>query len=358
MPRRMTVVQDGKRPLRVLMVTGIYPTPRQPHSGTFVKTLVDALATSGIGIEIVHPRPAPVPLRYVSATVQVFFRTLRHEFDIVHGHYGLWCLAARMQWTTPVIAAYLGSDVLGDPRSDGSLTTKGRITTAVSRWLCRFVDVVTVKTDEMRRALPTDNVVVIPDGIDFTLFRPMSRLETRASLGWDQHRSYVLFANNPAIPVKGFPLAQQAMERLHQRGLSAELVVATGLPQTTVVQYINASNVLVLPSISEGSPNVVKEAMACNVPVVAVDVGDVAQLISQTAGCYVCERTPDALADALMKALQRREPTTGRADIARMDRSVIVRQVIALYGQTLSRQVQHAHPRQSAGERRDHAPAS
>src|SRR5207237_896683 len=104
-----------------------------------------------------------------------------------------------------------------------------------------------------------DGIFIIPNGVDFELFRPIPRAEARTALGWDQDRYYVLFGNDPQISVKNFPLAQAAIERLRTRGTSAELVVASGLPQTKVVQYINASNALILPSIAEGSPNIVKE---------------------------------------------------------------------------------------------------
>src|SRR5207249_970362 len=109
---------------------------------------------------------------------------------------------------------------------------------------------------------------------------------------------------NPTIPVKNFALAQAAIERLQERGISAELIVANGLPQSTVVQYINASNALILPSLAEGSPNVVREAMACNVPVVATNVGDVAQVLAHTEGCSLCPHDADALAAGLEKAIQ------------------------------------------------------
>src|SRR5947209_15669576 len=98
--------------------------------------------------------------------------------------------------------------------------------------------------------------------------------------------------------------------------MTAELKVASGLPQTAVVQYINASNALILPSVAEGSPNVVREAMACNVPVVATNVGDVAVVVAHTEGCSVCPHDADALADGLEKALLHTERTTGRADTA------------------------------------------
>jgi glycosyltransferase involved in cell wall biosynthesis len=222
--------------------------------------------------------------------------------------------------------------------ADGGYSKKGTFVVYISRWLCQRVDAVIVKSEEMKKAASAskDNIFIVPNGVDFELFRPIPRAEARATLGWDPGRYYVLFGNDPNIPVKNFPLAQAAIERLRIRGTSAELVVASGLPQTKVVQYINASNALILPSIAEGSPNIVKEAMACNVPVVATDVGDVSHVIGRTKGCSVCSRDPDALAVALEHALQHTEPTTGRTDIMHLDRRVVAKQVRAIYEQVTS----------------------
>ncbi len=323
--------QDGHK-YRVLMVTGIYPTPARPHKGTFIKAIVDSLTALGHEVEIIHPDPShPMPLRYASAIAQVFWKTLSGRYDIVNGHYGLWCLVARMQWTTPVVAGFLGDDLLGTVTTEGKLSKKSLFVVRLSQWLCRHVEAVTVKTEQMKKATRIDDVFIIPDGINFDLFKPIPRAEARAMLGWDQDRYYVVFANNPTIPVKNFLLAQQAVERLKTRGITAELVVANGLPQSTVVQYINASNVLILPSVAEGSPNVVREAMACNIPVVATNVGDVAQVLANTDGCSVCPHDADALAEGLEKAIRHTEPTTGRADTAHLSNMVLVYKVLAMY---------------------------
>src|SRR5579864_707172 len=97
--------QAQQKPLRVLMVTGMYPTKQRPHACTFIKTQVDSLVAAGLEVEVLHPKPGPMPFRYASATVQVFLKTLTGRFDIVNGHYGLWCLVARLQWSTPVVAS-------------------------------------------------------------------------------------------------------------------------------------------------------------------------------------------------------------------------------------------------------------
>src|SRR5579884_3057964 len=333
--------QPSNKLYRILMVTGIYPTPELPHKGTFVKAIVESLIASGHEVEVVHPKPGlPMPLRYASAALQTFFKTLTGRFDIVHGHYGLWCLVGRLQWTTPVVAAFLGDDLLGTVTADGTYCKKSLFVVRLSQWLCRHSEAVTVKTEQMKKASLREDVFVIPDGINFDLFKPIPRNEARAALGWDQDRYYVVFANNPAIPVKNFALAQAAIERLKDRGISAELVVANGLPQSRVVQYINASNALILPSIAEGSPNVVREAMACNVPVVATQVGDVAQILAHTEGCSVCPRDADALAAGLEKALRHSGPTTGRADTAHLSNMALVKEVLAMYDYAIQKKVQ------------------
>ncbi len=345
--------QKAGRKYRILMVTGIYPTPARPHKGTFVKAIVDSLRTLGHEVEIIHPNPDhPMPVRYLTAVAQVFWKTLSGRYEIVNGHYGLWCLIARMQWTTPVVADFLGDDLLGTVTTAGEHSRKSLFVVRISQWLCRHVEAVTVKTEQMKQATLLDDVFIIPDGINFDLFRPIPRAEARTALGWEQDRYYVVFANNPSIPVKNFPLAQQAVERLKEHGITAELVVANGLPQATVVQYINASNVLILSSVAEGSPNVVREAMACNVPVVTTNVGDVAQVLAHTDGCSVCSHDAAALAEGLAKAIRHPEPTTGRADTAHLSNMVLVHQIVAMYEQAMRKKKRAAQAILSSTEKR------
>ncbi len=325
--------------MRVLMVTGAYPTEQKPHSGTFIKSQVDSLIAAGVDVEIIHPKPGPLLLRCTSAILQVFLKTLTLRFDVVHGHYGQWCFIARMQWTTPVVASFLGSDLLSSLSINSAEGKKDALVQRISRWLCHHVNAVIVKSGGMKKAtfMSEGNIFIIPNGVDFELFQPIPRAEARAILGWDQDHYYVLFGNDPKKAVKNFPLAQSAIECLRASGIFAELVVANGLPQATVVQYINASNALILTSLAEGSPNIVKETMACNVAVVSTDVGDVAQVIGRTRACSVCPPDPQALAAALEQALQHCGPTTGRSDIMHLDCGAVAQQVLAVYEKVTSK---------------------
>lgn len=342
--------QAIQHPLRVLMVTGVYPTEERPHAGTFIRTLVEALRAEGVDVEVVHPAPGPVFWRYLSAILQVWWKTRKDRVDIVHGHYGQWCLFARLQWKVPVVAAFLGDDLLGTVTARGGYSRKGALIVRLSRWLCRHVDVALVKSEEMRAAAQHPAARVLPDGIDFTLFHPQERAQVREKLGWEQDGYYVLFGNNPAIPVKNVKLARASVDHLAQQGVEAHLVIAHGLPQIQLVDYINACNAVILPSHAEGSPNIVKEAMACNVPVVATNVGDVSDVIWSTRGCSICPPDPAAFALGLLRAFQHREPTTGRADIAHLEASLIARQMIAIYRDIPARQPEASHRAKPASE--------
>ncbi|HZR41866.1 MAG TPA: glycosyltransferase [Ktedonobacteraceae bacterium] len=322
-----------KKPFRVLTVTGAYPTKERPYAGTFCKSQVDSLIAAGLEMDVLLPPPGPSPLRYANAAVQVFLKSLTGRYDVIHGHYGLWCLVSRLQWTTPVVAAYWGDDVLGTVQADGSYSSKSSFVAAISRKLCYWVDAVIVKSEQMKKAAggPQERIFVIPNGVNFEHFHPIPRSEARTALGWDQDRYYVLFANNPDIPVKNFALAQAAVEKVRKKGVDVELIVARSVPHAQMVQYMNASNALILPSIAEGSPNVVKEAMACNVPVVATNVGDVAEVIGRTEGCSVCPHDAEELAAGLERAFAHKGPTTGRQDIQHLNSTFVAKQVIAVY---------------------------
>jgi teichuronic acid biosynthesis glycosyltransferase TuaC len=348
-----TITASPAKPFRVLMVTGIYPTEQRPHAGTFVKTQVDSLIEAGLEVEVLHPNIGqPTRWRYASTSVQIWRKAFSGRYNVINGQYGLWCLICRLQWTTPVVAAYLGDDILGTIKTDGGYSFKGNLVAFLSRQLCYWVEAVIVKSEQMKQVAkgPQKKIFVIPDGINFEQFHPVGRAEVRAELGWEQDKYYVLFGNNPHIPVKNFALAQAAVERVRAKGIDIELVVASGLSHATVVQYMNASNALILSSHAEGSPNVVKEAMACNVPVVATDVGDVRAVIARTQGCTVC--TPnnvEEMAAGIEVALAHTERTTGRQDTQHLSSNVIAQQIMRVYEQATGIQIQQ-QPKESKGE--------
>jgi teichuronic acid biosynthesis glycosyltransferase TuaC len=203
----------------------------------------------------------------------------------------------------PKVVTFHGSDLLGENFSGQMRKWISRVGICCSRRAARRADGVVLVASRLRQALPGGlddrKLRVIPCGIDLERFRGLDQAECRRKLGWASAGFHVLFASNNGDPVKRPELAQAAVKRLNAGGSQAELHLLQGVRYADVPEWMNAADVLLLTSAHEGSPTVVKEALACGLPVVSVDVGDVAERIQGLAGCHLAEPEPEALASRL-----------------------------------------------------------
>jgi glycosyltransferase involved in cell wall biosynthesis len=183
------------------------------------------------------------------------------------------------------------------------------------------------------------NVEIIPSGIDLQLFRPMSKERARKFLGLSDGKFLVLFASDPRRLVKRFSLAKEAIRLLESR-LNIELVVTSKVPHSKMPLYMNACDALVLTSKHEGSPNVIKEALACNLPIVSVDVGDVREYISKLKGCVLCkDDSPNTIARGLMSVLEGNRLIKGRQAVKELDETILVWKLIGVYQSVLNEKI-------------------
>jgi glycosyltransferase involved in cell wall biosynthesis len=125
------------------------------------------------------------------------------------------------------------------------------------------------------------------------------------------------------------------MVRVKQALPEAELVLLTKKPHDVVPIYMSACDALVLTSAAEGSPMVVKEAMACNLPVVSVRVGDVPEVIAGARGCALAERNPDDIAAKLVEVLRNPERSDGRARIEHLRHDRIAQRLLDVYARAV-----------------------
>lgn len=317
------------------MITGVWPTPAHPERAPFVVRQVEFLRRVGISVDVVHLDGRGQPSRYVQRWREVRTLIARNHYDVVHAQWGQSALAA-LPRVAPLVVTFRGSDLEGVVSKSGKYGVSSFLLTCVSQIAARCADEVIVVSDRLARRLPSRRCHVIPSGVDLELFVPRDKADARQRLGLKPVRRYVLFAASPANPVKRHALALQAMEALEDTG--AELLVVERVSPATMPCYMSACDVLLLTSAHEGSPNVVKEALACNLPVVGVDVGDVRQRLNLVAGCVVCaDDAPHTIASGLRQALAHDQPIDGRSAVAALDERVLTERVVDVYRQAMAR---------------------
>jgi glycosyltransferase involved in cell wall biosynthesis len=302
----------------------MYPSPGNPSSGVFVKDQVDSLRGLGLDVDVFFVDGPKNRLNYPLGFLRLWKHLARNRYDLLHPHYVYSGLVARAQWRHPVVLTHHGLEVFMVPRQ-----------AALCRRVTPWFDQVIVMSEEMKAGLGYPGAHVIPCGVDMESFRPAPRDEARAALGLSQEKKLVLWAGDPRRPEKRFDLVEAATTLLRQEDPSVELVLLAGKPHGDVSAYMNACDVLVLASDGEGSPMVVKEAMACNLPVVATPRGDVPQLIGDDPGSHICTQDPEDIAAKVRGVLDERRRTRGRAAVQHLGLEEIARRIVGVYEQAL-----------------------
>jgi glycosyltransferase involved in cell wall biosynthesis len=323
--------------VKVLVVTNMWPSAERPHWGAFVKSQADSLAALGCENTLYEIRGYRSSLEYLRAMAEIPHRARDCGAELVHAHYGF-AGAAATRVNAPLVVSFCGDDLLGRPDARGRSTLKSRALIPVSLHAARRADGVIVKSEEMRHVLDdVADVRVIPNGVDLQRFAPEPRAAARAALGWPEAGQVLLFAGDPHEERKNWPLAQATRAALGARGLDVRLEAVYGRPQADMVRAMNAADLLLLPSFHEGSPNVVKEAMAVGLPVVAAPVGDCAERLRDVSPSWV-ERWVGGFATAAAAALTDARRSNGRDVIARtLSLEAVAKQVFAVYEQARAR---------------------
>lgn len=312
--------------MRILFVTNMYPTPQRPAYGAFVWQQAEQLRQFGHTVDVVNILGFQSRRNYLKGALEVIRKTSRTEYDIVHAHYGQSAFPAWFRLRAPLVITFHGSDVL----------VRGLFQSFCSRVASHLADAVIVVSEEIRRRI---SGVVIPCGVDMNVFRPYNRDEARARLGWPLDRYVILFPFDPRRRVKRYDLAKAAVERLTEEDIGAELVTVFGVENREMPWYYSAADAMILCSDSEGSPTSVKEALACNLPVVATDVGDIREIMSAIEGTRICTQDVSEIARSLREVLDisHRGGCDRRTAMSRYDQTRTVEKIVDLYGDVVRR---------------------
>lgn len=244
-----------------------------------------------------------------------------HKFDIVHAHYSLSGYVCGLAQAKPLVVSLMGSDVL-----------VGFLWKKIIRTFRRFSwDAVIVKSAKMKEAVNIPEAVVIPNGVDIDRFKFIEREPACRQVHFDPGKKHIIFVGYTELPVKNFELAKEAYRLLNDTNV--ELNIVCGVAHDLIPNYMYAADVLLLTSLHEGSPNVIKEAMACGCPIVTTDVGDVREIIGVTKGCFIATYEPGDVAEKIRSAIDFGKRTAGRKRMISIgiDEETTARKIIDLY---------------------------
>ena len=326
------------RQLSVLFVTSQWPDRKHPGRGSFVVRQVDGLRQAGVEVDVFFYRGEWRLRHYVRAAGALQKKVRRKKYDLVHARFAQAGLIAAVQRTLPFVVTYGGTDVLGRRNARGRLLLKGIVQRLVARLVARRAAANIVVAPHLAHALGIADAHVIPSGIDLDLFQPIDHDEARRLLDLPRQQKIVLFVGNPKDPrdKKRYRLAREVADRAAAQCPDLNFLVVHDRPQKDMPVFMSAADVLLFTSRSEGSPNVIKEALACNLPVVSVDVGDVRARLSSIEGCLVSETDePEALAQGLLQVLDRGTRIEGRPAIEHLDGLSVAQATVAVYRQVL-----------------------
>src|ERR1035437_68484 len=250
------------------------------------------------------------------------------KFDLIHAHYALSSLLANMQVKVPVVTTFHGSDI--------NFWYLNILSSIVNVRSSQSIFVSEKLKKKILISRNQDKMHIIPCGIDLNIFYPIDKQTARDYFKLSADRRYVLFSSSFSSKVKNYPLAHKAIDLLKDD--SVELFELKNYNRNEVNLLLNAADVALMTSFSEGSPQFIKEAMAVNCPVVSTDVGDVREMLKDTAGCYITAYKPTEVSEKISKALAFGFKTSGRTNILHFDNERISTEVYRVYLKALSRE--------------------
>lgn len=238
--------------------------------------------------------------------------------DVVHAHYGFCGLLANLQRSIPVVTTYHGSDINVYP---------ALLFSRIAIFLSSHN--IFVSRKHISRYGTKKRSSLIPCGVDMELFKQIDKTKVRTQLGWDTHSIHILFAGSFNNRVKAPELALQSVSKID----NCNLHELKDYSRKEVCLLLNSVDALLMTSVTEGSPQIIKEAMACGCPIVSVNVGDVKEIIGNMNGSFITKRDPENIALAIKEVLKLNVRTEGRKRITYLglDNSLVAKRIIQIF---------------------------
>ncbi len=255
---------------------------------------------------------------YLSNLKRLKRRLKVQKFDIIHAHFALSGLLANLQRSVPVVCSFHGSDIN---------LLKNRFISIIVAILSKKTIYVSNKL--YNKAIFKKDKNIIPCGVDFGIFNTIEKKLAQQKMNLNSSKKYILFSSSFTNKIKNYQLLKEALGLLKSRNI--EILELKDYSREEVALLINAADICVMTSLSEGSPQFIKEAMACNCPIVSTEVGDVKDLISGTDGSYLTSFDPFDVAEKIKMAFAFGKRTNGRENIQQLDNNKIAKRIVSIY---------------------------
>jgi len=313
--------------MKILVITNMFPGHNHdvPYQGVFVAEQVDSLRARGLDCDLIVIEGHKGKLFYLFSLLRIYSHIFLHKYDVIHVHYGLsglfmLLLPFRRVWRRVVITLHGGDILPGQGKYVQVFLTKLIVSKA---------GVVITLNEEMNEQVRSINtsVVKIPCGVCPELFTPHKCLR----------ENIIVFPGAVNRWVKNYPFFESVFEQYSLISQDASIVILDGMTREQVSQLLSRASALLMTSHSEGSPQIVKEAMLCDVAVVSSDVGDVKDIIDGIKGCAVYElhAAPRDVAEQLFLAIEASRISQGvrrqRIFELHLDQTSVIDQLLSLY---------------------------
>ncbi|MBI64681.1 MAG: glycosyl transferase group 1 [Candidatus Marinimicrobia bacterium] len=308
--------------MKILFVyRGFGPSLKNPVVDAQANSLVEA------GIEIVSFPIQNGGFEYFKSLFKIRRLIKKNNFDLVHGHYSYSAIIAYFAHSKKTIASLMVGDI--DPQTQNIILRKIALFFSNYIWSKTIV-----KSERMKKMIP--NSTVIPNGINFDIFKFIDKKTAIKKVGFKKRVNIIFLAQQPEKHTwKNLGLAKKAVKLLNNKDV--ELHVLKDIPQKELYYYYCAADLMLQTSSLEGSPNIIKEAMACNCPIVTTDCGDSKKNVEFTEGCYIISFDVNDIVEKIKLALAFGKRTKGRKDIRHLESKNISQKVIKLYKSVLEK---------------------
>lgn len=306
------------------------------HASIWADRQINALRALGIRISTFDIGTSHSPLHLFRSWRELRKMVKEVNPDVVHARYGTLVAFLTVHSGRPSVITFAGSDLLVSTEVS---KMRAHISHLFSHLACLRASRIICVSEGLRKRLwwKGDQALVFPDGVELDKFVPIPLEQARTKLGWAMDEQVVIMDALRAPILKGLSFGQNAIELVKRHYPKARLELVKNIAPADMPTYLSASDVLLCASSSEGSPNIVKESLACNLPVVSVAVGDVEERLKGVTPSRIVPRRAEAMADAICEVLQQSTRSNGREHVMDLSLEAIAQRVKGVYEEVASR---------------------